>query len=338
MTVTAVPGTGTLFAGWTSSAGALPNADAEELHFTMSPSLTLTANFAVNPFLPILGTYHGLVQSAAPAGNGFFSAKLTTSGHFTGTIKIGKLTLPITGKFGLDKHFSGVFVKAGVAYTVNLQVAGSGANGAGQITGTITDPTSLNASIAADVAGFKKKVNELSPDDVGSYNVILPAVQGNLDANFPVGIGSGRVTLSRLGAAHFVGRLGDGTAISAGSTLSQGRVWPFYAALYGRLGSISGAVTLDRTQAATDLSGTLEWNRPASTSTRPVPFPTGFAGQSQFTGAKWTPWTASAGRLIFLNPSSGAGIVSLDAPAVPTSGLSHARDRQYGRSERHRIP
>ncbi len=319
LTVEAVAGPGAIFAGWTSSAGALPDADSATLKFTMSPSLTLTAHFTVNPFLPILGTYNGLIQSASPAGNGFFSATLTSSGAFTGTVRIGTVTLPLKGKFGVDKMFSGSFTKKGITYQVTLQVNGTGVNGAGQITGTITDGSSLNSTIAADVAGFKKKVNELGEADLGSYNVILPAVQANTDANFPIGIGYGRVTLSKLGAAHFTGKLGDGTAISAGSILSQAKVWPFYAALYGKLGSISGPVTLDRTQTATDLAGTLEWNRPvAPVSPKPKPFATGFAGQLQFVGAKWS---LVPGQLLFLTPASGAGTLSFDAPAVVAASL-----------------
>jgi len=321
LTITAVPGVGALFDHWTASTGSLANANSAVLNFEMSPFLTLTANFVVNPFLPIQGKYQGLISSGAPFENGFFTVMLGSTGSFTGTVKLGTLTLPIKGKFRPNEQFTGTFVKGGVTYTVTLQAAATGTNGAGQITGTVTGTNSLNATISSDVAGFKKKTHELNAADVGTYHVLLPAAQSNGNVNYPYGVGYGIVTLNSLGSAKFVGKLGDGTMVTAGATISQGKIWPFYAGLYGGKGVISGAVTLDHSAGSSaDLSGTLQWNRPVVA--KPIgitKFPTGFSGQSQFLGAFWT--APLPGQLVFLNPSSGAGTVSIDAPVVTSPSL-----------------
>ncbi len=320
LTATAVPAAGALFDHWTSSEGPLVNAESSTLTFTMAPNLVLTANFVVNPYLPIQGTYQGLITSADPSQNGFFTVVLSPTGSFTGSIRIGTLMLPIKGHFGSSSQaFTGTFTKGGIQYTVALQTATTGAGGAGQITGTISGPNSLNGSISSDVAGFKKKTNELSAADYGTYHVLLPAAQSNSDANFPAGIGYGVVTISKLGATKFIGKLGDGTAVTAGATLSQGRMWPFYAAPYGKTGVITGNVTLDHTTDS-DLSGNLLWLcKPAVKPVTATKFPTGFSGQSQFLGAMWTP--VPVGQLAFLSPSAGQGMVTIDAPAVVTPAL-----------------
>ncbi len=317
--VRAIPGPGALFGGWTSSAGSLPNASSANLAFTMTPNLTLTAHFVANPYLTLHGAYNGLIQAGSE--DGFFSAAISRHGQFTGKIKIGRLGLQIHGAFDADGQFTGTFKKRGVTYTVTLQIGGTGEGGAGQITGSIDGSDASSASLTADVAGYFKKTHELEASDVGAYNVMLPPIP-NGSPTFPVGIGFGRVTLSKVGAARFVGKLGDGTPVAAGSILSQAHVWPFYASLYKGLGSIGGPVTLDRSQPATDLTGNLAWARPTNPTSPPKPFPSGFSGQAQLIGAKWTPQAGPSTQRLFLNPSSGAGVVAFDAPAVAAGGLN----------------
>ena len=314
--VSAVAAPGAIFAGWTSSAGALPKANCANLTFTMSPNLILTAHFIPNPFIPLRGAYNGLIQTAS--GYGMFQVTLNPSGQFTGTIRNGPLTLPITGTFGADEKFTNTFTKKGVTYTVSLQIGDTGVNGAGQITGTIDGSDSSSATVSADMAAFKKNVRLLDPADLGNFNVLLPADSQNTDPNFPIGIGYGRVSVSSLGVVRFVGKLGDGVPLSTGSVLSQAHVWPFYAGLYKRRGFVGGPITLDISQPNSDLAGTLKWGRAAQTPVTAKPYSAGFSGSLQVTGAKWTPPTF---QVAFLNPSNGAGIASIDAPSVPSAGV-----------------
>ena len=132
--LTAVAGAGAFFSGWTSTGGAVPDAASASLTYAMTPNAVLTANFIVNPYPPLQGSYSGLIAGAAASGNGFFSATVNANGRFTGTIRIGKLTLPISGGFDGNEQFTGSFTKGGATYVVTLGIAGTGAGGAGQVT------------------------------------------------------------------------------------------------------------------------------------------------------------------------------------------------------------
>jgi hypothetical protein len=117
------------------------------------------------------------------------------------------------------------------------------------------------------------------------------------------------VTLSKYGTAKLVGKLGDGTPVTASAPLTEDGYWPVYAPLYAKKGALSGRAKFDLLQPASDLSGTLGWFRPAKKA--PV-HAEGFAGQVQLTGAKYV--RPAAGQRLFLNPG-GEGFISFDAPA-----------------------
>ncbi len=280
----------------------------------------LNVTYVIDPFAVVKGSYNGLVQSATPADNGAFSATVTGTGQFTGAIKIGALTIPIAGKLGADLKFTHVFtLKGGASYNVSLAAATTGLNGSAQISGTITGPNSLDATIMADVAAFKKKGNLMpSSLDAGAYNILLPAVTPNTGGvgTLPVGVGYGRAKISSKGVIRFVGKLGDGVVISFGSALSQSESWPFYASPSGYPGSIYGTVQLDRKNTTDDQEGALTWQKSAVGSTG------AFTGSVDLTGVKWAP---GRGARVFLNLApAGSGMASLDAPA--SGGMAQLAD------------
>jgi len=74
----------------------------------------------------------------------------------------------------------------------------------------------------------------------------------------PDGNGYGTLIVSKTGAARFVGKLGDGTAISYGGPVSVSGRWPIHALLDRRRGAIFGDLFF-RDTANSDLDGTLKW-------------------------------------------------------------------------------
>lgn len=315
LTLTATPAfPGSVFDGWTSVPPLFSDESAKSarLTFRMQPRQKLTAHFIPNPFLGKFGNFAGLVQPAATGGaQGCVTLKLNNNGTFTGKITIGAVAIPLKGSLSNALQFSGTFIVSHVPYLVTLSL--NPVNGSQQIVGTVKGGA-IDSTITTDLATFVKTKHEAP--QVGIYNVLLPAVSPQTATNFPVGIGYGRVTVGVTGLATFVGKLGDGTAVSRGATISESGVWRIFAPLYGKRGWISGAVTFDLADPNHDLAGTLEWSRPG-----PLPrhLPTGvhgdgFVGQSQIVGAKYV--KPLAGARVFLNPSSGDGILALDAPGA----------------------
>ncbi len=331
--VAAAPAPGSLFAGWTSTLD-LPDLHTPRLVFTMRPGLVLTAHFVPDPLVAFAGRYSGLVAQGGDAPlHGIFSVLLGAGRTFTGTIRLGKLELPVRGQFGQERTFAGVFVRRGIAYTVALQLDVSD-SGEAELTGTISSASGFAATLAGSPAGFGGKGGPAFPGR-GVFNALLPAAEENADANFPAGIGFGRVKLSKRGEVKFVGKLGDGTLVSLGAALSKELTWPFFAPLYRGRGSIAGQVTHGAPEAGTDLSGTLDWFRPSAP--RAKSFAAGFAGQSRILGTAYTASKrgAAAHELprVLLNGSGGAGVLHLDAPAIlgiAGTGLERTAGVQVG--------
>jgi hypothetical protein len=192
-----------------------------------------------------------------------------------------------------------------------LNVSGAGQR---QITGTIKGDT-IDASIVADLSTYSKRLNPVLPPVAGTYNVLLPPAQDN--PGFPFGQGFGKLSVKRSGVTTFVGRLGDGTPITASAVLSgdgQGvNYWPLFSALYGHTGSISGRLVFEFADLAHDVSGLLDWYKPQSANPGDV-YANGFVGQSRLSGARFL--RGASGQLAFLESTNGAGQLLLNAPAV----------------------
>lgn len=99
--MTAVPSTSSLFAGW--SGDLMTN--AARVVFVMESNLVLQANFVPNPFLPARGTYSGLFRPAAGishTNSGFLSLNLTSQGAFSGRLQLGASRYSLSGRFDMD--------------------------------------------------------------------------------------------------------------------------------------------------------------------------------------------------------------------------------------------
>jgi hypothetical protein len=278
--------------------------------------MNLTAHFLRNPFVLARGRYTGLIQSTDPTDRGVLTGRLSAKGGFTLVAKIGRVTLPVKGRFTSSGDFRAVVTAGNAAYGVELHLDLS-AGGQRQITGTIKGG-GIDATVTADLSTYSRKLNPVPPALVGDYNMLLPATSGNSDPNFPVGIGFARLTVTLSGTATMTGQLGDGTPVNSAGTVAgesgqSARYFAFFSSLYGRRGSISGRLTLDVSDPAHDISGVLDWYKPAGAIPHDV-HPEGFVGTVELSGARFIKGGLDLSS--FLQSSGGVGQATLKAPAV----------------------
>ena len=329
-TVKAKAAPGSVFNGWVGKINNVTvlTAVTETLNFETKPNLVLTANFVPDPFITnIRGGYAGLVDGLSVKERGLFNLNLSKSGAFTGSLKIGAVLLPLKGKIlGSGFWTTTIQKKGGLTYTITLNLTLSQA-GDRQINGTITS-TGINSTIVADLNDWHKAKGsdpgKLSDAYAGFYNVLLPAANTNTDPNFPRGTGYGRVNIGKLGTVKFVGKTGDGTAVTTGTKLvkrnSGAVVFPLFFALDKSLGSISGVVTYNNTLANSDLTATLDWSEPLTKDTDPE----AFTGKVALHGSLYV--KPASGERVILDSGGGIGNLTLNAPAYTKPSIPSGSD------------
>ena len=258
-----------------------------------SPLVTVVLNY-VNTRPGLAGAYNGLLLSGSgitPSNNlsGFVTVSVTSAGLFTGKVTLGGFVLPVSGIFGND----------GVAYfqpsmaaslslvanstppvlfgNVALTLDATGTSG--KIIGTLKDPNNVTLSgINADHVFFDGKTNFVDPKylkNKGLHTVVFAnkAQQGSPSSStYPQGDGFGSLTVSAKGIATLKGTLADGTTLTAAAPLSKTYLWPCFAQLYSKHGSIAGYATLDGSNPVTALKGLdLLWFRPAISTSKYYP-------------------------------------------------------------------
>jgi hypothetical protein len=322
-TVTATPAPGAVFNGWTATLDGAPYFTAvdEKLVFETKPNLVLKAEFVPNPFDPLFGIYEGLVTGNYPTERGTFKITVGKTGAFTGKLSAGTLILPIKGKVLGSGRWEGRVKKGTTEYRVAFTMNVSGA-GNRSLAGTVTGGD-LSADLTGDLKAWRKPrgtdPGNLATEFAGTYTVVLmPPSPAN---QLPSGTGYARITISPLGGVSALGKLGDGTPLSASATLVRraagGVFFPLFIALDKKLGNISGLVTYSA-ETETDLTGTLDWSEPATTKVEPQ----AFTGQVALSGARYLP--PATGGYAILASANGSGAIELDLPAytVPQTPLA----------------
>ena len=285
------PGVTNIFNGWTGTGLSAPATYLPRLAFVFSDALALNpvinASFLVNPFTAaVIGNFNGLVkassQAASNENSGYIQMLVSTSGSFTGTLKIDRLILPLAGKFDNAGHavFGATYassvtvVRPGkssmILSAVTLDLAAAGTH---QITGLLgeqgRDSVLPWSSFVADRAAFTlaKPVPAKYTANKGYYTLVIPAqaqVNGLVAANFPQGDGIGSIIVTPAGLMTFTGVLADGTAVTASAPLSAALTSPLFAQIYlSRAGSFGCLITLDDSQPDHDLLGSgFLWFKP----------------------------------------------------------------------------
>jgi hypothetical protein len=271
-TLTAMAAKGSVFAGWVSNG--VEVATTPKYTFIVESNVVLQANFIPNPFLPVVGTYHGLfyvTNDAAENSSGSFVATVTKTGAFTAKLRLGTGSYSYAGKFSVTGVASKSIRRPGLTpLTVELQLGLTN----GPLTGAISDGT-WTADLVADAAVYSKA--NPAPQ-AGKYTLLIPGSE-NASAQ-PGGNGFGAVTVSASGTVTFSGILGDGTAVTSASIVSSEGQWPFYVSLYGGKGSILGWLSFTN---AGGISGQTGWFKLPQATARL--YPGGFTNSSETIGS-----------------------------------------------------
>jgi hypothetical protein len=275
-TITAVPGSGQEFAGWT---GSLTSANPR-LTFVAASNLVLQANFVASPFGLMAGAYGGLFYETDEVqifSSGSFALRVSSRGAYSGALRLGKRKYSFSGKLNIQGQAANIItVKGAAGLSVSFQV-GSGAS-AGQVFGLVTN-ASFAAALLGDRAVFNSRTNPAPY--AGTYTLLIPG-QAGAGSAAPAGYGFGAIRVTAAGKARLVGTLADGTKFSQSAALSQDGHWPFYAPLYGGGGEVLSWLQFND-QTNSDLAGQLSWIKLPSAKARY--FPGGFTNDCAAVGS-----------------------------------------------------
>ncbi len=252
-TMTARPGADSIFVNWTDQDGH-PLAATPQFAFTMQTSLVLRANFMLNPFLPIKGSYAGLFHEAKGISTdsaGFLCATLTSQGRFTAKVQMPGQSYSFSGAFSPDGACSSSIPRRGLSpLAIELQLDFAGGEA---LAGSVSD-----GAWTAELTAFRAIHSGSQPGLEGSskYTLVIP---GGADAAAqPAGYGFGKLTVDNLGNLSFSGTLGEGTKVTQGSVVVGQGVWPLFSSLYGGKGLLLG--WLGFTNPPTwDIGGRVSW-------------------------------------------------------------------------------
>ena len=152
--LTAVPGAGQMFTGWTGDR----TSSSAQLNFTMPATLVVHANFAPAPVDAAGGTYSGLFyqqDEVQTADAGSFTVSITKGSSYSGKLQLGKNRLSFSGKLNSSGPTTNLIVRKG-GTPLTLQLIASGQPD--QISGQISDGN-WTATLRGDRAVFNVKTN-----------------------------------------------------------------------------------------------------------------------------------------------------------------------------------
>ena len=273
---TATPLGTNLFAGWT---GDCPGSNAT-LSFFMQSNMTMTANFAPNPFLARIGTYRGLFlpdegAEISRTNAGSVAITLARKGSFSGTIKRANLSHTFTGTFNLSGAATVLAKRRGAPpLTLSLQID---VDGTGGVTGTVSDGIWTSPLRAERIAAASL---------AGRYNFVLPGATDPTPA--PTNASTGSITVAANSA--YTGRLtlADASRVVLSGSLTRTGEWPLFLPLYSKGGFLAGWVNFDTNVVPTSLTGAnILWLRPPQSTSKS--YSAGFLHQTPLEGARVMP-------------------------------------------------
>lgn len=269
--LTATPGSGYLFAGWTILSGhsagdigvTLNALQLPTLNFIQREGLVLRANFALSPFTPqVAGTYTGFI---APNVGGVYALdslghttiKVQSNGAFTGTLKLDGDSIPLSGifdsagvaRFGAGRQEIITHLrkdKPALQVTLGIDISPPLA---GEIMGGIRILQSMprNLFFQAQLCPYSK-TNPVPSSYLGANGtdgiytaVIMPKPNAGFnDDEYPQGTGFFTTKISRTGTITMKGELADGTAFSMTTLMQIHNNWTLFSSLYGARGLLLG--------------------------------------------------------------------------------------------------
>lgn len=216
-TLTPIPATNYLFEKWIVQGGEV-NGEFEQhesphdqLSFTHEANLVITAVFVTNSFLPIAGSYAGLLGAweTRPEGVarlGTFTLKLTKTGQFTGKVLAGKYRHAFKGtadpRTGLAEFVFDEIDSSPIWMYLYFDF-----NGGSTLNGDISD----GGSWGITMTGYRTAWPNEAASFVGKHTFLIPGAAAADAASQPAGDGAGRITIAASGMVTIVGTAGDGT-------------------------------------------------------------------------------------------------------------------------------
>lgn len=224
----------------------------------------------INTMASVAGRYNGLVRlDASQAISGFAKISVSTSGSWSGSIKIGARTTAVKGTVGLNGKLTVTTKRLAFPVDLTLSVLPDFSR---QIALAVTYDGDLSSGI---LPGNPYSTKVKAPA-AGKYKLTLSV--GSSTGTAPVDPGSASLVVGKTGTATISGKLGDKTKFSFAGVLAATETggWRFmiYAAVYKYPpGSVAGEVAFDPVQPA-NIDGSLLTVKPAQT--RAGPFQGGF--------------------------------------------------------------
>lgn len=274
--ITAKPALGNLFVNWTGTI----ESTSPKLTITMVSNMVLQANFIPDPMFLSGGNYNGLFSESSGVkveSAGFFTASLTRSGKYSGRVKIGTGSYPISGKINFQCQATNLIKRGTNILTLVFQ-----ADQAGGITGQLRQDSWV-AWLNSDRAGFHAKTNPAP--QAGRYTVLLPGQPG--DQFKPNGSSFAAMKISTAGVASYVGTLADGSKASQSVPLSADGQWPLHLPLYSGKGLMMSWQAFQQQLVNKDFEGWLVWIRPTNSAAKL--YPAGFNYQRPAYGVVYVP-------------------------------------------------
>jgi len=196
-------------------------------------------NSSGNPtFSLAAGSYNGLfyeTNGVKALSSGFFSAKLTKQGSFSGKLQLGSSVYTISKSFTRAGNFTGLISGKNLApLKVTLKLVNND-----QIVGEVSN---LSGTWTAQLLALSETKNA-SSFGLGKHSLVLSSDTVSGDS-------FGMMTLSKNGDIQWTGVLPDGGKASQKSALSKDGVWPLYSSLYGGNGSLIGWLQLSNSPSA----------------------------------------------------------------------------------------
>jgi hypothetical protein len=276
-TIKALPASGYVFAGWSGNTNYL----SPMLRFVLQTNLSFQAEFIPSPYIPVVGNYSGLFyedDEVKQHSAGYFNVSVTSRGTYSGRLQIGSSRHSFSGMLALDLQATNVIMRSRTnALTLRLRIGGG--DEINQISGSLTEGN-WTAALLGDRAVYNARYNPAPT--AGYYTMLIPGESD--EPTLPAGDGYGSVRVSTAGLAVFSGRLADGTRVTQTASVSNEGLWPLYAALYAGRGSVLGWLAFGN-QPTDDLSGNLNWIKPADVRARY--YPAGFTAQTRAVGSRY---------------------------------------------------
>jgi hypothetical protein len=245
---------------------------------------------------------------------GSVAISLAPFGAFSGTVKIGANSYPVSGSLNVQGAFNGVIGKgvSALGLSLRLNVTDQILTGTASVTGATLVLTAHRASFTS-ANPAPQALGRASAD----YVIALPHIT---TAGAPMGDGYGTVTVTSKGAVALTGTLGDGTALNQNATLGPDGEWPVYILLYHNAGLITGLLTISPDGV---ISGDLDWYKPKDNAAY---YPSGFTLTANPTGQA-TPNPLVAQGLGF-TPGTNllSGLLPQETVALTGGGLASSVD------------